>query len=42
MVANVLTFAAHHRILVVSKLREFGITDLGFGDPKQWLGMRLS
>lgn len=37
MVAHVLTFAAHHRLLVVSKLREFGFTDLGFGDPKVWL-----
>ena len=42
MVAHVLTFAAHHRLLVVSKLREFGITDLGFGDPKRWLGRKLS
>lgn len=38
MVAHVLTFAAHHRLLVVSKLREFGVTDLGFGDPKLWPG----
>lgn len=42
MVAHVLTFAAHHRLLVVAKLREFGMTDLGFGDPKQWLVRGLS
>lgn len=37
MVAHVLTFAAHHRLIAVAKLREFGITDLGYGDPKHWL-----
>ncbi len=36
MVAHVLTFAAHHRLIAVAKLREHGIDDLGFGDPKQW------
>lgn len=36
MVAHVLTFAAHHRLLAVAKLREHGVEDLGFGDPKQW------
>lgn len=41
MVAHVLTFAAHHRLLAVSKLREHGITDLGYGDPKPWLNRQL-
>lgn len=41
MVAHVLTFAAHHRLLAVTKLRELGITDLGYGDPKQWLDRQL-
>ncbi len=36
MVAHVLTFAAHHRLLALSRLRECGISDLGFGDPKHW------
>ena len=42
MVAHVLTFAAHHRLLAVSKLREFGITDLGWGDPKPWFNRQVS
>jgi hypothetical protein len=42
MVAHVLTFAAHHRLLAVSKLREFGITDLGWGDPKPWFNQQVS
>jgi uncharacterized damage-inducible protein DinB len=36
MVAHVLTFAAHHRLLALSRLRECGVTDLDFGDPKHW------
>lgn len=36
MVAHVLTFAAHHRLLALARLRECGITDLGFGDPTTW------
>ena len=36
MVAHVLTFAAHHRLLALSRLRECGVSDLGFGDPKPW------
>lgn len=36
MVAHVLTFAAHHRLLALSRLRECGVSDLGFGDPKHW------
>ena len=41
MVAHVLTFAAHHRLLAVAKLRSFGITDLGFGDPKPWFTRQI-
>ena len=41
MVAHVLTFAAHHRLLAVSKLRQFGITDLGWGDPKPWFNRQV-
>ncbi len=42
MVAHVLTFAAHHRLLAISKLRELGITDLGYGDPKHWFDRHIS
>ncbi|HWC22720.1 MAG TPA: helix-turn-helix domain-containing protein [Flexivirga sp.] len=38
MVAHVLTFSAHHRLLALDRLRFFGITDLGYGDPKYWFG----
>lgn len=37
MIAHVLTFAAHHRILAVDALAGHGIADLGFGDPKHWV-----
>lgn len=36
MVAHVLTFAAHLRLLALSRLRECGVSDLGFGDPQHW------
>jgi AraC family transcriptional regulator len=36
MVAHVLTFSAHHRLLAVTALARHGITDLGYGDPKYW------
>jgi len=36
MVAHVLTFAAHHRLLALSRLRECGVPDLEFGDPQHW------
>ena len=42
MVAHVLTFAAHHRLLAVAKLREHGVTDLGWGDPKPWFNRQVS
>jgi AraC-like DNA-binding protein len=37
MVAHVLTFAAHRRVLVLGALWDAGITDLGAGDPMQWV-----
>ena len=42
MVAHVLTFAAHHRLLALSKLREHGVNDLGWGDPKEWFNQQVS
>jgi hypothetical protein len=36
MVAHVLTFAAHRRILVHGALEDAGITDLD-GDPMRWV-----
>jgi len=36
MVAHVLTFAAHLRLLALSRLRECGVGDLGFADPQHW------
>jgi AraC-like DNA-binding protein len=39
MVAHVLTFAAHHRLLALSRLRECGVPDLGFGDPTHWFAV---
>ena len=41
MVAHVLTFAAHHRLVALSVLRDHGIDDLGYGDPKTWFEARL-
>jgi AraC-like DNA-binding protein len=37
MVAHVLTFAAHRRVLVLGALSDAGITDLGAGDPMHWV-----
>ena len=37
MVAHVLTFAAHRRTLVAGALHDLGITDLGAGDPMEWV-----
>jgi AraC-like DNA-binding protein len=39
MVAHVLTFAAHLRLLALSRLRECGVSDLGFGDPTHWFAV---
>ena len=36
MVAHVLTFAAHRRILVLGALEDAGVTDLN-GDPMRWV-----
>jgi AraC-like DNA-binding protein len=40
MVAHVLTFAAHRRTLVAGALIGAGITDLGDGDPMEWVAAR--
>ena len=37
MVAHVLTFAAHRRVLVCGALADAGIEDLGNGDPMRWV-----
>lgn len=37
MIAHVLTFAAHRRMLVMGALHNAGIADLGSGDPMRWL-----
>jgi AraC family transcriptional regulator len=37
MIAHVLTFAAHRRVLVAGALHDAGITDLGDGDPLRWV-----
>jgi AraC-like DNA-binding protein len=37
MVAHVLTFAAHRRCVLVGAFHSAGITDLGFGDPMEFV-----
>jgi hypothetical protein len=37
MVAHVLMFAAHRRVLVCGALADAGIQDLGAGDPMTWV-----
>ncbi len=37
MIAHVLTFAAHRRVLVLGALENAGVTDLGNGDPMRWV-----
>ena len=37
LIAHVLTFAAHRRLLVLGALAPAGITDLGSGDPRNWV-----
>jgi hypothetical protein len=37
LIAHVLTFAAHRRILVLGALETAGIPDLGNGDPRKWV-----
>jgi len=36
MIAHVLTFSAYRRTVVIEALKQFGITDLGYGDPIEW------
>jgi AraC family transcriptional regulator len=37
LIAHVLTFAAHRRLIVLGALETAGITDLGNGDPRLWV-----
>lgn len=37
LIAHVLTFAAHRRLLVLGALESAGIPDLGNGDPRKWV-----
>ncbi|MBA2716237.1 MAG: AraC family transcriptional regulator, partial [Propionibacteriales bacterium] len=37
MIAHVLTFAAYRRTLAVQALDAVGESDLGWGDPMQWV-----
>ena len=37
MIAHVLTFAAHRRTLVALALDSHGVTELGWGDPMEWV-----
>jgi AraC-like DNA-binding protein len=37
LIAHVLTFAAHRRLLVLGALESAGISDLGDGDPRLWV-----
>jgi AraC-like DNA-binding protein len=37
LIAHVLTFAAHRRLLVLGAFETAGITDLGNGDPRKWV-----
>jgi AraC-like DNA-binding protein len=37
LIAHVLTFAAHRRILVLGALESAGVPELGNGDPRKWV-----
>ncbi len=37
LIAHVLTFAAHRRVMVLGALESAGISDLGAGDPRKWV-----
>ncbi len=37
LIAHVLTFAAHRRLLVLGVLESAGISSLGYGDPRKWV-----
>jgi AraC family transcriptional regulator len=36
MIAHILTFSAYRRTAVIEAFEQFGITDLGYGDPIEW------
>lgn len=36
MIAHVLTFSAYRRTIVIEAFEQFGVTDLGYGDPIEW------
>lgn len=36
MIAHILTFSAYRRTIVIEAFEQFGITDLGYGDPIEW------
>ncbi len=40
LIAHVLTFAAHRRTLVCGALHDAGVTELGAGDPRDWVSER--
>lgn len=40
LLAHVITFAAHRRTLVCGALWSAGVTDLGSGDPREWVSAR--
>jgi hypothetical protein len=37
LIAHVLTFAAHRRLLVLGALDAAGASSLGYGDPRKWV-----
>jgi hypothetical protein len=37
LIAHVLTFAAHRRLLLLGALESAGTTSLGYGDPRKWV-----
>ena len=41
MFAHVLTFGGHRRTLVLGALADAGVTDLGAGDPMDWMAQRV-
>jgi AraC family transcriptional regulator len=41
VIAHVLTFSAHQRCVMLELLRGFGIHDLGFGDPMEYMQRKL-
>jgi hypothetical protein len=41
LLAHVITFAAHRRVLVCGALSDAGVGDLGAGDPRDWISERV-